>query len=118
MRDGLSDERLGLRHLARILGCGDEASQRSCDTSLQFRVLGLGLLQDGDVGVGVFPEGKEILICGPCLYIIAQELVPACLADIGKRNKWVVRKVAVQISNMLKVLNCCLRFAGFKIAGH
>jgi len=31
---------------------------------LKFGVLGLGLLQDGDVGVGVFPEGKEILICG------------------------------------------------------
>jgi hypothetical protein len=29
---------------------------------LQFRVLGLGLLQDGDVGVGVFPKREEILI--------------------------------------------------------
>jgi hypothetical protein len=29
---------------------------------LQLRVLGLGLLQDGDVGVGVFPEIREILI--------------------------------------------------------
>ena len=32
--------------------------------SLQFRVLGFGLLQYGDVGVGVFPEGEEILILG------------------------------------------------------
>src|SRR5215469_2361127 len=31
---------------------------------LQFRVLGLGLLQDGDVGVGVFPQCEEILIGG------------------------------------------------------
>jgi hypothetical protein len=30
--------------------------------SLQFRVFRLGLLQDGEVGVGVFPEGEEILI--------------------------------------------------------
>jgi hypothetical protein len=30
--------------------------------SLQLRVLRLGLLQDGDVGVGVFPEGQEILV--------------------------------------------------------
>src|SRR5215469_15365896 len=29
MRDGLSDEGLGLRHLARILGCRAEASQRT-----------------------------------------------------------------------------------------
>jgi hypothetical protein len=28
MRNGPSDERLGLRHLARILGCRAEASQR------------------------------------------------------------------------------------------
>src|ERR1700730_3256786 len=32
--------------------------------SLQFRVLRLGLLQDGDVGVGVFPEGEEIFVGG------------------------------------------------------
>src|SRR5271154_3587608 len=30
--------------------------------SLQLRVLGLGLLKDGDVGIGVFPEREEILI--------------------------------------------------------
>jgi hypothetical protein len=29
---------------------------------LQLRVLRFGFLQDGDVGVGVFPEGEEILI--------------------------------------------------------
>jgi hypothetical protein len=29
---------------------------------LQFRVLRLGLLQDGDVGIGVLPEGEEVLI--------------------------------------------------------
>src|SRR3974377_933963 len=31
--------------------------------SLQLRVFRFGLLQDGDVGVGVFPECEEILIC-------------------------------------------------------
>ena len=30
--------------------------------SLQLRVLCFGLLQDGDVGVGVFPEGEEPLL--------------------------------------------------------
>jgi len=29
--------------------------------SLQLPVLRLGMLQDGDVGVGVFPEGEEVL---------------------------------------------------------
>ena len=32
--------------------------------SLQLRVLRLGLLQDGDVGVGVFPEGEEVVVGG------------------------------------------------------
>jgi hypothetical protein len=31
---------------------------------LELRVLGLGLLQDGDVGVGVFPECEEIFVGG------------------------------------------------------
>jgi hypothetical protein len=37
---------------------------------LQFRALRLGLLQDGDVGVGVFPESKEILVRGAGLYCV------------------------------------------------
>jgi hypothetical protein len=31
---------------------------------LQLRVLRLGFLQDGDVGVSVFPEREEILVAG------------------------------------------------------
>ena len=31
---------------------------------LQLGVLGLGLLQDGDVGVGFFPEREEIPVLG------------------------------------------------------
>jgi len=31
---------------------------------LQLRVLGFGLFQDGDVGVGVFPEGEEVVVGG------------------------------------------------------
>ena len=30
-----------------------------CDQLLQLRVLRLGLLEDGDVGVGVFPEREK-----------------------------------------------------------
>jgi hypothetical protein len=30
---------------------------------LQLRVLRFRFFQDGDVGVGVFPEGKEVLVC-------------------------------------------------------
>jgi hypothetical protein len=37
----------------------------------QLRVFGLGLLQDGDIGVGVFPQREEVLIRGACLGAIA-----------------------------------------------
>jgi hypothetical protein len=40
-------------------------------TLLQLRVLGFGLLQDGNVGIGVFPEGQEILVCCACLDFVA-----------------------------------------------
>jgi hypothetical protein len=33
-----------------------------CAALTQLRVLGLSLLQDGDVGVGVFPKGEEIVV--------------------------------------------------------
>ena len=32
---------------------------------LQLRILRLGFFQDGDVGVGVFPESGDLLITGP-----------------------------------------------------
>jgi len=34
------------------------------DGLLQLRVLRFGLLQDGNVGIGVFPKGKEIFVGG------------------------------------------------------
>jgi hypothetical protein len=34
------------------------------NTLLQFCVLGFGLSQDGNLGVGVFPEGEEIFVGG------------------------------------------------------
>ena len=33
---------------------------------LRLRELGLGLLKDGDVGIGVFPEREEVLVRGEC----------------------------------------------------
>ena len=34
--------------------------------SLQLRILRLGFFQDGNVGVGVFPEREEIFVTGEC----------------------------------------------------
>jgi|ERR1035437_3730469 hypothetical protein len=40
------------------------ASASKTTLLLQLRVLGFGFFQDGDVGVGVFPEGEEIFVGG------------------------------------------------------
>ena len=42
---------------------------------LQLGVLRLGLFQDGNVGVGVFPEGKEVLVSLLCLSSVAGDCV-------------------------------------------
>ena len=44
---------------------------------LHLRILRFGLLQDGDVRVGVFPEGEEILIGGTGLQGVALQGVGA-----------------------------------------
>jgi hypothetical protein len=46
--------------------------------SFQLCVFRLGFLQDGDVGVGVLPERKEILIGGAGFGRVALEGVSAC----------------------------------------
>ena len=40
------------------------ASEPHFNQLLQFRVLRLGLLKDGDVGIGLFPEVEEVLVGG------------------------------------------------------
>ena len=62
-----------------IIGCEDHfttvgdivkrllATQAWAPELLQFRVFGFRLFQDGNIGVGVFPEGEEILVGGLCL---------------------------------------------------
>ncbi len=54
--------------------------------SLQLRVLRLGLLQDGDVGVGIFPEGKKILIGGAGFGRIPLKRVGASKAELRQRT--------------------------------
>ena len=48
---------------------------------LQLGVLRLGFLQDGDVGVGVFPEGEEVLVGGAGLGGVAAPQFPPMAAE-------------------------------------
>ena len=53
---------------------------------LKLRVLGLGLPKDRDVGVGVFPEGEEVLVGGAGLGGVAGKGVSAGKAEMGERT--------------------------------
>jgi hypothetical protein len=55
----------------------NQAQTELSKKSLQLGVFGLGLLEDGDVGVGVFPEPKEILVGGASFGRIALKRVGA-----------------------------------------
>ena len=57
---------------------------------LQLRVLGLGLLQDGDVRVGVFPKCQEILICGAGFGGVALQHVGAGEAEAGEGGEGII----------------------------
>jgi hypothetical protein len=50
---------------------------------LQLRVLRLGFLQDGDVGVGVFPEREEILIGSLGFGGVSREGIRAGELEVG-----------------------------------
>jgi|SRR5262249_32936289 len=50
----------------------------------QLCVLRLGLLQDRDIGVGVFPEGEEILVSGAGFGIVTLKRIGATKAEMGQ----------------------------------
>src|SRR6516165_6601546 len=70
---------------------------------LQLCVFRLGLLQDGDVGVGVFPECKEVLIRGTGLRGVALQHISANEAKMGKRTDGLVQDEAAMIENLLEL---------------
>jgi hypothetical protein len=78
----------------------------ACVHSPQLRVLRFGFLQDGDVGVGVFPQRQEILIRGPGSDRVALHSVSAGQAEAGQRAPWRVRHQAAVVDELLK-FRCC-----------
>src|ERR1700676_4765609 len=70
---------------------------------LQLRVLRLGLLQDGDVGVGVFPEREEILISGTSLGGVTGHGVGASQLEMGDGASHHVHDDTSMIQHLLKL---------------
>src|SRR6516165_11600981 len=79
---------VGLRSCCDFLVChsstADSESRRGSLTKhlLQFRVLGLGFIQTGNVRVSVFPEIEEVLVSGAGLPCIPLQRVGASEAQM------------------------------------
>src|ERR1700686_978898 len=69
---------------------------------LQLRVLRFGFLQDGDVGIGVFPEGDEILIALAGFDRVALHGVSASQAEAGERSPGKVHYQSSVVAELLK----------------
>src|SRR2546425_13266408 len=80
---------------------------------LQLRVFRFGLLQDGDVGVGVFPEREEVLVGGASLSSVAGERVGTGKAEMGQRPEWEIQYDSTMFEELLKL---CGR--GGAVMGH
>src|ERR1700730_6770576 len=78
---------------------------------LQLRVLRFGFLQDGDVGVSVFPEGEEILISGFRFGGVAGYSVGTGQAEVGQRAQREVHYDAAMVEKLLELSRCCLTLA-------
>ena len=80
---------------------------------LQLRVLGFGLLQDGDVGVGVFPEGEEIFVGSECsdagsigvcsLRVFRLQRIRTRHAQMRQRSRPAVPNDAAVVENFLEL---------------
>src|SRR6266496_1057707 len=68
---------------------------------LQLRILRLGLLQDGNVRVGIFPEGEEVLIRSAGFRGVPLHRVCARQAKPGQRTQWKVSHRAPVIDEFL-----------------
>jgi hypothetical protein len=73
---------------------------------LQLRVLGLGLLQDGDFGIGIFPKSEKILIGGLRLRGVAIDGICAAKLKMRQRPKHIVRYDSPVINDVLKFGSC------------
>jgi len=75
---------------------------------LQLRVLHLGLLVDGDVGVGVFPEREKILVCRAALRNVALECIGTTQLEVRQRTDRFVEHEPAMVEDFLKL---CSGFA-------
>ena len=70
---------------------------------LELGVFGFGLLQDGDVGIGVFPEGKEVLISDVSFGGVAGKRIGAGEPEVDEGADGLVGNDAPVVEDFLKL---------------
>ena len=68
----------------------------------EFGVFGLGGDEDGDVGVGLFPLGEEVLIGGTGFGSVALHGVSAGQAEMGKRARGAIPQQPAMVQYFLE----------------
>src|SRR5690349_18938084 len=81
---------------------GEVGSQRVTEL-LQLRAFRLGLLQDRNVWVGVFPECQKILVGSAALSTVALHRVSAAKLEMGQRPDGFVEDNPAMVEDFLKL---------------
>jgi hypothetical protein len=76
---------------------------------LQFGVFSFGFFEDGDVGIGVFPHGEEILVGGAGFDGIVLHGVGASEVQLCHWNLFACRVPPAKIQNLLKLRRGLIR---------
>src|SRR6266571_7358439 len=71
--------------------------------SLQLRVLLLGFLQNGDAGIGVFPESEEVLIGRAGFCGVALESVGTSESEMGQSTQRKIDYHTTMVEKLLKL---------------
>ena len=70
---------------------------------LQLCVLGFGLLVDGNVGIGIFPEGEQVLICSFCSRSVALYDISTGELQVSQCAERIVSEDDAVIKDFLKL---------------
>src|ERR1700674_588648 len=71
--------------------------------SLQLCIFCLGLLQDGNVGIGVFPECEEVLISHASVRDVALQRIRACEVEMRQCTDGFIQHNTTMVEDLLKL---------------
>src|ERR1700730_3841103 len=87
------------------MACGG-ASQSVRRWLLQLRVIRLGFLQDGNVGISVFPNREEVLVGGAGFGDVAGNGVGASETEMGQSAQREIFNNATVVEELLELWGC------------